>query len=369
MSPPHLSSANEETSCEEAAIVSRMREISGIIESNDAHPIFTLNHLAYEAGVSYGFIRSVVARRINPYRHYEMRKRRGGYRVISSPVPDLARVQRFILRKILSVQRDNPASYAYREGKSIKDCASRHIGSRWMIKMDIEDFFGSVNSKQVYFLFRDLGYSSLVSFELSRLVTWGCSPTAMNWQPYDYKISDYRHSIVGSLPQGAPTSGKIANLIARDLDKSLHGLAKTYGAIYTRYSDDIIFSFRRDITRPEARVIVKKSYDLMRANGFSPNLKKTAVIPPGARKIAVGLVVSDNVYLSREFKRRTERLVHGVYKEGVVPFSERAKFRSPIGLINYIEGSLAFAAHIDRKWAEGQQQKLLSSMRKNTKIR
>jgi RNA-directed DNA polymerase len=90
------------------------------------------------------YLRDVVTRRRDPYVSISRPKKNGKPRPISSPEPVLMDIQRWILGRILSACTPDDASYAYQRTRSIVDCASRHAGARWMVKLDIHDFFGSV---------------------------------------------------------------------------------------------------------------------------------------------------------------------------------------------------------------------------------
>jgi len=173
------------------------------LEARGAYPLLTLGQLAHESGASYDYLREVVARRRDPYQSFEIPKRAGGTRIIAAPEPILMDVQRWVLSNILSGIGRHPASYAYQRGLSIVDCANRHRGARWLIKMDLHDFFGSVSETDVYKTYRRLGYDRLMAFELSRLSTR--APHA-EYDPFvgdHYVIREYAVSASGYLPQGA----------------------------------------------------------------------------------------------------------------------------------------------------------------------
>lgn len=109
--------------------------------------------------------------------------------------------------------------------------AKPHVGAGLVVKMDLQDFFPSVHYRRVEGLMNKLGYGDL-SYMLARLTT------------YRTRLADGRTVQPGVLPQGAPTSPVIANLSSKGLDGRLTGLAKKWGAKYTRYADDLTFSFK-----------------------------------------------------------------------------------------------------------------------------
>lgn len=130
--------------------------------------ILTLRHLAHLTGADYSYLREIVSRDREGYRPFVIRKRRGGGRLIAAPEPTLAAVQRWIVKNILAHIPTHQASCAYSNGASPTKCAARHLGARWLIKVDIHDFFESITERRVYYFFRECGYQALVAFELAR---------------------------------------------------------------------------------------------------------------------------------------------------------------------------------------------------------
>ena len=247
--------------------------------------ILTLGHLAQRSGVPYDRLRAVVERKIQPYNHFTIRKRSGGRRTISVPHRDLLIAQKWLTRHILNKQTPHSTSYAFTPGSSIVNCASRHTGARWLVKMDISGFFGSVSEIAVYRVFHDLGYEPLVAFELARLTT--CITNNwfryrnLRWQNYYpfYTIEAYDDLRIGHLPQGAPTSPMLSNLVMKDVDTKLSRMASQTDLVYTRYSDDLTFSKRDGWERSKAKSFVQAVSKVLRANGYYPNASPTYSAP------------------------------------------------------------------------------------------
>lgn len=289
-------------------------------------PIFTLRHLAHLTGADYGLLRAIVARAIeNPYRVFRIRKRPSEsgerrYRTICAPEPTLLGVQRWIAESILSRGRTHSASTAYSKGSRLTAAAEPHCGCRWLIKLDVKNFFESISEISAYRAFRRLGYQPLVAFELSRLSTRLGSSTILRrrkrWRKDDFTqhqvIQAYTHGRMGHLPQGAPTSPMLANLAMVALDEQLSALAARHGLTYTRYADDIALSTRRqDFNRDMAAKLIGQVYALMGKHGLSPNSTKTRVVPPGGRKVLLGLLVDGEVpRLTRKFKSALRMHLH-----------------------------------------------------------
>ena len=219
-------------------------------------PVLTLGHLSHLTNTPYWKLRAYVARNLDvfgahplknyrQYRSFQIKKKSGGYRRICVPTQDLLKVQRFIDRFILSKAIASPYSYAFERGQNIIDCAEQHLGCLWLVKIDLRNFFESLSEIQVYRVFRNLGYNSLIAFELARICTKeskSARKITSHWWKNFHKtgLPAYQSQKIGHLPQGAPTSPKLANLIVKALDKDVAQIADSYELAYTRYADDCV---------------------------------------------------------------------------------------------------------------------------------
>jgi retron-type reverse transcriptase len=338
-------------------------------------PIFTLSHLASLTGNEYEFLRSIIKRdEPEPYRRFSIRKKPSAdgtvrFRIITVPHAPLMRTQRWIAQSILALGRPHHASVAFSKGDTIYDAAKLHCGCRWLIKMDLRNFFESISEIAVYRVFRSIGYQPLVSFEMTRLCTRLGGRSALRsvprWQRYAEKwttITDYRVSTqeqgpaMGHLPQGAPSSPMLANLAMRDFDSSIEKISNRHGLRYTRYADDITLSTKKtNFSRIEARQIIGQAYAEMGKFGLSPNVAKTRVSTPGARKVVLGLLVDREIpRLSREFKQTMRLHIHCLTHPSIGPIehARRRGFNSVIGFKHHLQGLLAFAHQIEPLYAQ-----------------
>lgn len=234
-----------------------------------------------------------------------------------------------------------------------------------MIKLDILDFFGSISEMQAYRVFLSLGYQPLVSFEMGRL----CTYRPKHDMPPDYVsprfqipsgriekrnrvIESYNHPYMGTLPQGAPTSPMLANLAMRDIDEKISAIASRFGLNYTRYSDDLTFSTRNDFDRQQASLLIQEIAKLLIKRGLMLNRQKTAVIPPGARKIVLGLLVDGDLpRLSRSFKDRIRQHLYYLEKFGPDQHVSKRDFDSIGGFFRHLKGLIDFAHMIEPQYA------------------
>jgi len=344
------------------------------VETQGLTSVLSLGHLAHQTGANYGYLRRVVSRGLDPYKGFEVRRRRGSRpRYISSPEPILKSVQRWILDHIVGRVETHNISFAYEIGSSIRGCAEQHIGAEWLIKLDVHNFFHSISERQVFGVFNSLGYAALPAFEMTRIVTRLYLPLVeappfnlddldsmieLEEAPSNYAITDYPPTGVGWLPQGAPTSGALANLVSRPLDVQLARLAAATDTVVTRYADDITFSGTGKFSRSAALSIANRASSLIARAGFEVHHAKTHIVPPGARKIVLGLLVDGTKpRLPKDFRNRLLHHVRGVEKFGIAAHQETARFASAIGLVRHVRGLIDFAYDIDSDWTSPIRQR------------
>ena len=333
-----------------------------VINSQYSLPsILSLKHLSKRTEVNYKKLRKYVTRGdYDAYRKFSIRKRSGGRRFIKVPSPSLMIAQKWINEFILKEIPVHTASHAFKIGNSIRKCAAKHCGARWLIKVDVMDFFESISEIQIFRTFKELGYQPLVAFELGRLCTIATpaeSPRRFyeNWQvrKHNESIPEYNQEFLGYLPQGAPTSPLLSNLIMRNHDAELNEIAKNYGLTYTRYSDDLSFSTRsKTFNRVTAKEVIKKAYDILSRAGFRPQSRKTKIIPPRSKKIILGLNVDGAVpRLQKEFKDRLRQHLYYLEKLGPIEHANRREFDSVWGMKCHIKGLIDYANMIEPEYS------------------
>lgn len=368
-SPQSYISRGREKNVSEDILNNAVEQIQKVSNSKYELPgILSLKHLAIRTGTTYNFLRGAVSRKrsLKIYNKFSINKRSGGRRFIHVPTPELMKAQKWINIHILRSLQTHKASFAFTPGSSIYKCASQHCGAQWLIKMDITGFFESISEIQVHRVFKGLGYSPLVSFELTKICTIGVKDLSLrrlypSWlvKKHNKKILMYSSEVLGYLPQGAPTSPMLSNLVMHDLDEKIECIAARYNLTYTRYSDDLTFSTRgKNFNRSQAQdLIAKVSKDLL-AKGFRPQHRKTTIIPPGSRKIVLGLQVDgDFPRLKREFKDNLRQHFYYLEKHCPVEHAQRRGFESVSGLKNHIKGLVDYAKMIEPQYAEKMMEK------------
>ena len=338
--------------------------------------ILDLAHLASMSNTHVDVLKAIVRRHSNPYRAYAIHKHNGRKRWLASPIGDLRVVQSWLHKNLLSLVHHPQNSYAYWPSSSTMFAAECHVGCAWLIKIDVERFFDSISEIQVYHVFRHLGYPALVSFQVARLCTRvlpidGLNPGAV-YGRYLYsnnywsvKIQDsgerYKkysdsHRRIGSLPQGAPTSPLLAELATLRLDNDLEALCGKYQLSYTRYADDLIFSTQtKDFSRREAAKFIKEAYDCLFRYGLRPNHSKTTVVPPGSRKVVLGLLVdAERPRLTKDFRDKVRLHLYYSKKFGPQEHANGREFETVIGLKNHLLGLISYATSVDEIWAKAR---------------
>lgn len=238
--------------------------------------------------------------KLQHYRYTLVRKQGGKTRLIEAPKPRLKAIQRRILHEILDLVPPHRCANGFVAGRSCLTGAQVHAGEAVVVTFDLSQFFPSIGLARVHGIFRCLGYPWAVARRLAGLCTT-ITPTAVlrrlpageraDWQVQT--LYRARH-----LPQGAPTSSALANLLAWTLDRRLHGLARVMEANYTRYADDLAFSggaeFANGIDRFGRAVAA-----IVHEEGFSLNAAKTRVMPRSGAQRVTGIVVNEHCNVGR----------------------------------------------------------------------
>jgi RNA-directed DNA polymerase len=341
---------------EEATVISAAHEVEMFLaKSPNSAPILTLGHLAACARVPYKFLRTVVSRRARtPYLQFAIVGKNGRRRRISTPSRDLMTVQRWIANNVLAETTASPNAFAYRKGLSIVDCAQRHCSSRWLVKLDVVRFFHSISELQVFGLFRDMGYRPLVAFELSRLCTWPITGATFERAALRSAGPDYAFDAIGSLPIGAPTSPALSNLFMRVFDTEISQYCAERDLVYSRYADDIFISSDQvQFSRSLAVNVVQTVRAKLTAIGLHSNDAKATIVPPGARKVVLGMLVNDREpRLSPEFKKRLRMHYYYIQRFGAERHAKERAFPSVPALQRHLRGLIAFAYQVEPGYAK-----------------
>lgn len=304
--------------------------------------------LSTAMGITLGKLRFLAFNRkvgtISHYKRFYLPKKSGGRRLISAPMPQLKAAQYWILENILYKIPNSDAAHGFVPGKSIVTNATHHVGQDVVINIDLKDFFPTIEYKRVKGLFIKLGYSEQLATVLGLLCTEPeVDQVALDGKAY-FVASTARH-----LPQGAPCSPAITNLICYKLDKRFTGLAAKFGYTYTRYADDMTFSTKGEPADKIGQLLwaVKK---VVKEEGFNLHPDKLKVMRKGDKREVTGIVVNEKLSLDRDTLRKFRALLHQISISGL----QNKKWGNG-NLISSMEGFANYVAMV--KPATGQQLK------------
>ncbi len=247
-----------------------------------------------------------------PYIQFTIPKRDGSPRVICAPKPQLRWVQRRILTEILEKVPAHDAAHGFLTGRSTVTNAAPHVGAEVVLKFDLKDFFPTITYYRVVGLFGSLGYGVANCRFSTDDEANAIAPTLARLCCYSPDHRQWGNALV---PQGAPTSPAISNLVCRRLDARLTGLAQRNHGVYTRYADDLTFSFDKKI--PNLGRFRWWVDQICHQEGFFVNQEKFRVIRASQRQVVTGIVVNDELRIPRDARRRFRAVLHNCRKQGV----------------------------------------------------
>lgn len=208
----------------------------------------------------------------NHYYHYRIPKGKSGkYRWISEPNEELKNFQTEKLQKVFYKIKPHEANHGFIPGKSIVSNAQMHVGRKFVLSMDIKNFFPNCSKDKVQ--------KTIERFFPSEIE---------NLQYFLHKES---------LPQGAPTSPYLANFTLYDFDENISVFTNANNIKYTRYADDLTFSYdSKNLTKALFKLINKE----IKKENFWISKKKTKLMPNHKRQMVTGFIVNEKINIPRE---------------------------------------------------------------------
>lgn len=296
--------------------------------------------LADRAGLS----RAASDPRRRHYRYAWIAKARAGHRLLEAPKRRLREVQRRILDGIVGCIAPHDAAHGFRTGHSVGGFAAAHVGRAVVIRVDLRDFFTSVTAARVAGLVRIAGYPSEVARVIASLCTHRTPRHVLATSPTPLTPGDRVHLDLPHLPQGAPTSGALANLAAYRIDVRVAALAARLGAHYSRYADDLVLSGDRDLAHA-APTLVARLGAIACEEGFALNFRKTRVMTAGDRQQITGLVVNSRLGVPRTDVERLRATLHNCVRFG--PATQNRDGHPDFAA--HLRGRVAWVASIDAR--------------------
>lgn len=283
--------------------------------------IFDKSHLAQLFGMELRELAKLTRHIKGQYHERVVPKKNGGKRILLVPSQRLKEIQQWILEEILYQIPISPFSKGFVRGVSILDNARIHESQECIMHMDIQDFFSSISFERVFRIFYYHGYTREVSYYLARLCTDG-----------------------HVLPQGAPTSPYLANIVCIRLDKRLSSLASKHSASYSRYADDIAISGGNEITK--LATLVKLIID---DEGFATNDKKYRVQFRHQRQKVTGLIVNTKARVPREIERYLRQQIYYCNQYGVFEHLKKTRNLNRSGFKEHLYGLASFIKMVDNE--------------------
>ncbi len=274
----------------------------------------------------------------NPqYKTFQIPKKRGGYRLIQTPESQLMYIQsrlNFYLQNYYHLIRPQGVhGFTINPNKKEKVCnivenAKSHVQQKYVLNLDLKDFFPSIKAYRVKELFDSdyFRYNEQIATALSLLVT------------YD-----------GKLPTGAPTSPVISNFICLEMDRELFSYCMQNEVRYSRYADDLTFSSNNTISRTQFTDLLA----IIEKNQFELNVKKTRLKSNNRKQTVTGLVVNEKVNIDRKMIKMVRAMLHDTLQKGISKAANK-HFKSKNEItnnsetyfLNRLEGYINFIAQV-----------------------
>ncbi len=266
----------------------------------DLRQLITTAHVAGFCGLSlkqmnFFLYRLPASRR---YKEFRLRRRNGSERIIQAPILPIKRMQKRVAAALEASYRAPRHTHGYVKTRGPLSNAQVHVRQRWVLRVDLKDFFPSIHFGRVRGLLLKPPFDLLP--EVARVIAHMCC-----------------HE--GALPHGAPSSPVISNWICRRLDRELAALAKEHHCFYSRYSDDLVFSTNRRgfpaalATRDSETGAIKvgeRLAELIAGNGFVVNPEKTVLRQRTQRQMVTGIIVNEAPNVPRSYVRELRHLLY-----------------------------------------------------------
>ncbi|MBF1597358.1 reverse transcriptase family protein [Prevotella sp.] len=224
---------------------------------------------------------------------FRLRKKHGGYREITAPKGGLRGILNALNILLQTYDEPTPWAFGFVCGRSVVDNARPHVGKRYILNLDLKDYFPTITRQQVADCLKaePFDFSSLAAKLVSGLAT----------------VRTKNNEEV--LAQGFATSPTLSNFICREMDKEIASIATAQGITFTRYADDLTFSADTDILRPQGE-LVQQVKTIVERYGFRLNEEKTHLQRRGRRQEVTGLMVTEKVNVSRRYVREIRSLLY-----------------------------------------------------------
>lgn len=295
----------------------------------------------------------------NRYREFEIRKKSIGFRKIHSPVKGLKSIQRILNFVLQCVFEPHHTATGFIQGKSIVDNAKPHVGQHYVFNIDMKDFFPGIDQARVWKRLQhppfNLNEQNGCLELANRVAALCCTEMEVERMNENGEWVKVRRNV---LPQGAPTSPTITNIIAHKLDHKLSGLARRFNLNYSRYADDITFSSMHNVYQNDSEFIMEL-HRIIQSQNFHLNPKKTRLQKAGFRQEATGLLVNSKVNVRQRYLKQIRMWLYywekyGFDKANQIFLRDYAKDKGHVkqgkpNMINVLSGKLEYLKMVKGK--------------------
>lgn len=245
------------------------------------------------------------------YYRFEIPKKSGGTRHIAAPKTQLKAAQKQILEQILQKAEISDISHGFIKSRSVLTGAkAHHTSPDVLINIDLENFFPTITFERVRGLYQSFGYSGYIASLLAMICTY-CErmPLELKGEIKYIKTSDR------ILPQGSPASPMITNIICRNMDKRIYGLCQKLGITYTRYADDMSFSYTGDTENLAIGSFLNSINKIIEAEGFHMKQEKTHILRSNNRQYITGIVINnEEIGVPKKWVKILKASIHNAEK-------------------------------------------------------
>ena len=265
---------------------------------------FDLDSLSRLLNVDRGWLLKYLYSNKKLYSSFVVPKKNGTKRKIKSPRPPLKALQKIIKEELEKYYTPRASTHGFVRGRSIVSNAIPHLRKEYVFNIDLESFFETITFGRVKRMFESTPFK--MPHAVASVVAHICC-----------------HN--GSLPQGSPASPIISNIIMFKLDNQLLGLAKRFRFTYTRYADDLTFSFKQQLNSLPRGIITysnngpiigKTLSKTIVDNGFQINHEKTRLQSKRSRQSVTNITVNNKLNVNRKFIRQTSSMLHSAIRFG-----------------------------------------------------
>ncbi len=285
------------------------------LKENQMPVIETDRELAKFLQIEYNTLRYLVYHRdvitFDNYYRFDIPKKSGGTRHIAAPKTQLKAAQRQILEQILQKAKISDISHGFIKSRSILTGAkTHHTSPDLLINIDLENFFPTITFERVRGLYQSFGYSGYIASLLAMLCTY-CER-----MPLEIKGEiKYIRTSGRILPQGSPASPMITNIICRNMDKRIDGLCKKLGITYTRYADDMSFSYMGDPNHFAIGNFLNSIHKIIESEGFHMKKEKTHILRKNNRQSITGIVINnEEIGVPKKWVKQLKASIHNAQK-------------------------------------------------------